>query len=204
MNTMLSLFTPSTAFTMDNDEFYNKYVNWINGEGPPLTESIENVVHGCWQWMTGSDALAKASRPKSMIRLLTKEVAEKIDDILVDMLSGHEKTMMVQTSGWMVTYDEYTRKVKDVLKKTYATVITDEEDAQLVHQGIMRRMAWITMRHPKRTIPPYPLLTKSLLPKVADQLTSVKGSIKEVRCNPHYSTMMPGFCVLCCSMMSAA
>ena len=188
VNIMLSLFTPAKAFAMTDDDIYARYK-----EGK--TAAIMDMGEGCWAWMTDSKMLAREDRPRAMIELLTREKAEEMDDIFVDALKGSEKMLVQPGSDWSDIYDEYLRKMKEEMKKKYAQVIPEEETARAVHAEIVRKFEWATMEHQNRTSPPYHLLTKNVLPMMADQLKRVERSITEVSvyrvCIVSYGVGMP-------------
>ena len=178
-NILLSLFTPSNAFKMIDEDIYNKYRAEIS-EGGTMTEAIQDLAEGCWEWLTESENVDKAGRPTPMMMLFTKQDAESTDAIFVEAEKAAEDMLLFPTSDWEEVYSDYVHKLRVMMKKRYAHAIPEDVDAQRVHAGIMRRVDWITMQHPTRTIPPYPLLTRSVLPEIANQLKRFECAISEV------------------------
>jgi hypothetical protein len=178
VNTMLSLFTPSDAFAMQQDAIFDKYVKEMK-EGR-LSDNSEDQAVGSWDWMTSSEALAKVKRPAPLMHMLTKKMANELDRILIETISGNVEKVMVPKSGWEKIYDKYRSLVKELVQKTYTRVISEDVQERKVHHGILRRIEWMTMDHGNRLEQPYPLLTKSVLPLAADTLQRVEKAIKEV------------------------
>ena len=54
VNIMLSLFTPSMAFQMSDDDIFAKYLREVS-KPDTRTLTIQNIGEGCWEWMTNSD-----------------------------------------------------------------------------------------------------------------------------------------------------
>lgn len=179
VNIMLSLFTPSMAFQMSDDDIFAKYLREVS-KPDTRTLTIQNIGEGCWEWMTNSEKLANSGRAPAMLELFTKQAEEEIDDIFVESLEDSDKALLLPQGDWPEIFDDYVEKVKTKMTKRYAHDSPEEEKARVVHLQIMRRLEWVTMRHPTRTISRYPLLTKSVLPKIADQLQQVQRSIAEV------------------------
>jgi hypothetical protein len=181
VNMMLSLFTPSKVFAMDNDDLFTKYEAELRRYRGEMNDKLENKAVGCWRWLTTSSALMNKGREKPMMQLLTKAIANEIDDKLINAIGNEQKIVMVPgNSGWDDIYKTYRTKVIEIMKKEYSTNPPEDEKECVVHDGILRRVEWVTMNHPNRLEPPYPLLTKSVLPLAADALKRVENAIIEV------------------------
>lgn len=180
VNIMLSLFTPTNAFIMEDEEQFQKYVGQ-NEKNVTMDEMTRNNGEACWRWMTSKEALEKLDRPSPMMDMLPRETADRIDDLLMSALGTDVNYLMVPRSTvWEEIYKGYLGKVKSVIEKAYATVLCEDEKKQRVNRTIWRKIEWVTMRHEGRGEPPFPLLTKSLLPRLGHVLTQVRNSIAEV------------------------
>ena len=176
---MLSLFTASPTFSMTEDKIYAEYVRGVENEAE-MSATVEELAEGSWRWMTASEAQAADGRPAPMIQLLTKQDADEMDKIFKDVVEGEENFFMVADTDWSESYRIYGNHLKAMVKRRYMHALPEDDNARKVHIGIMRKVEWVMMKHPKRTIPSYPILTKSVLPTIADQLKKVEPSITEV------------------------
>ena len=150
VNTMLSLFTPSKAFEMDIDQEFEQYKDAIKKVGDvPLTESMQDKMVACWNWLTMTEAQNAPGRAKPMIELFPKLFAEAIDKGLMGVIGKDASTAMVTGSErWYGAYDEYREKVKEMVKGKYSTMLPEGEQEREVHKGISRWLEWVMMDHP--------------------------------------------------------
>ena len=117
-----------------------------------------------------------------MLELFMKRAEEEINDTFVELLEDSDKVLLLPQGDWPEIFDNYIEKVKAKLIKQYVHDSQEEEKAWVVHMQIIWRLEWVMMKHPTYTILHYPLLMKSVLPKIADhwQLQQVQWSIVEV------------------------
>jgi hypothetical protein len=180
VNIMLSLFTPTGAFTMGNTEMFEKYKEQSKG-GVTMEDGIKMNAAACWGWLTSKELLEQAGRPMALINLLTKEIAEELDYLMTSMIGTNTKHMMVPRSTiWQEAYKSYVVKLKEVINKKYTLNLCEDEKQRLMNQTMWRKIEWVTMRHRSRRERPFPLLTKSLLPRLGEVLSQVKNAIAEV------------------------
>ena len=181
MNIMMSLFTPTKVFTMDNDEMFKKYKEQNKTE-EGMDAGIKNNAEACWKWMTSREALEKADRQKPVVKeALTKEIADELDKLLIASIGNETNHLMVPGSNvWEEAYTEYVKGLKGIIDKKYTTELCEEPNRLTVNQTIWRKMEWVTMKHQGRQEPSFPLMTKSLLPRMADVLRRVQNAIAEV------------------------
>ena len=179
MNIMISLFTPTKVFTMDNDEMFLKYQEQNEPDGEMTMDSgIKNNMEACWKWLASKEALEKPDRQTPLIEeMLTREIADELDELLG---SPTNNMMVWGSTEWEEAYVDYVDRLKAFVDKKYTTELCEDVDKLTVNQTIWRKIEWVTMKHRVRQERPFPLLTKSLLPRLADVLTRVQNAIAEV------------------------
>jgi len=181
VNITRSLFTPTSVFTMENEEMFRKYVDQNKRKDGTKDPAIENNAEACWRWLTSTEALGKADRPESLIEMMTRDIAEGLDRALTESIGDQAKHMMVPRSKtWDKAYADYLKKLKTFIDKKYTMELCENEKKVRVNQTIWRKIEWVTMKHRGRQERPYPLLTKSLLPLLSDVLSRVPNAITEV------------------------
>ena len=178
---MISLVTPTKAFTMENDAMFEKYQE--QNKLGKKEQTVKNAGEACWRWLTAKEALEKADRAMPLVDMITREMAEELDELLTtSMGSGIELNhMMVPRSEvWHDAYEAYVEKLKEFIEKKFTMELCEDENRVRVNETILRKVEWVTMRHRGRRERPFPLLTKSLLPRLADVLKRVQNAIAEV------------------------
>lgn len=179
-NITLSLFTPTRAFVMENDEMFQKYVEQ-NEIDVTMDPAIKNNATACWTWLTSKVAQEQPDRPKPLMDMLPRELAEHMDNLLITALGTDVNYFMVPNSTkWDDIYAEYLKNLKELIDKRYTTQLCEDEKKRMVNQTIWRKIEWVTMKHVGRQQRPFPLLTKSLLPQLAGVLSRVPNAIAEV------------------------
>lgn len=180
VNIMISLLTPTKAFMMDDDEVFAKYKAQNEGK---MDTATKNGGEACWQWLTSEEALEKEDRPKALIDMMPREIAEGLDELLMTSmgsLKDHNHLMVPQSTVWDDAYEMYLEKLEGFIKQKFTMNLCEDPDRMRVNQTIWRKIEWVTMRHRGRRERPFPLLTKNLLPRLADVLKRVENAIREV------------------------
>ena len=185
VNIMVSLFTPTSAFVMGNDEMFEKYKEQSKG-GVKMEEAIKMNGEACWLWLTSKESLEKAGRPTSLVEgMLTREIGEELDEVMMTMVgigSDANHMMVTRSPVWREGFKSYVEKLKEVIDKKYTMELCEKAEERQVNQTIWRKIEWVMMFHRSRRERPFPLLTKSLLPRLGDVLSRVKNAIAEVSC----------------------
>ena len=183
VNMMISLLTPTKAFMMDNDEIFSKYKAQNEKTDGTTDTGIKNSGEACWLWLTSKEALEREDRPTALMDMLPREIAEGMDELLM-MSIGNGKEMnhlMVPRSPvWQEAYEVYVEKLQEFIEKKYTINLCEDAARARVNQTIWWKIEWVTLRHQGRQEQPFPLLTKSLLPRLADVLLRVQNAIAEV------------------------
>jgi len=177
----ISLLTPTRAFTMENDTTFERYKQQNKSE--TKEETLKNAGEACWRWLTSKEALDKADRATPLIDMITREMGDELDELLMtSMGSGIELNhMMVPRSPvWRKVYEAYVEKLKEFIAKKFTMELSEDANTARVNETILRKIEWVTMRHQGRRERPFPLLTKSLLPRLVDVLQRVQNAIAEV------------------------
>ncbi len=177
---MISLFTPTNAFAMMNDEMFQKYKQQ-DKKGETMESVVENNAEACWRWLTSKEALEKAGRQTPLIDvMLPRDIADELDDLLMESIGDETNHIMAPGSSvWQEAYKAYLERLKGFIKTKYTTDLSEDANKLQVNQAIWRKIEWVTMKHRRRERP-FPLLTKSLLPQLADALGRVQNAIAEV------------------------
>ncbi len=162
---------------MDDDETFNKYKAQNEADGATIDAGMKINGEACWKWMTSTEAQEMADRKTPLIQMVTKELGDELEKLL-----GKEtKHFMVPGSTeWEERYAGYVVKLKAFVDKRYSTELCEDPDRLRVNQTIKRKIEWVTMKHRGRQEQPFPLLSKSLLPRLADILCRVQHAIAEV------------------------
>jgi len=184
VNIVLSLFTPTTAFLMDNDKRFKEYVAEVSSQEEGMNQAMLNTATACWRWLADGKELNKPDRPQHMIQLFARTEATDIDELLQCALGEDTHLAFVKRSRWDAMYGDYCNQLKALVNLRYTTVLCENEAAQKVNMGLARKIEWVTMDHPQRHESSYPLLTKSVLPIAADTLKRVQNAIAEVSSKP--------------------
>ncbi len=180
VNMTLSLFTPTNVFTMDKDDIFNKYKKQNDAKDVTMDAGTRNNAEGCWKWMTSREAQEKTDRLKPLIEtMMPKAIADEIDELLGKPTNHF---MVPRSTEWEGAYDEYVENVKKFVGEKYSTDLCEDANQLKVNQTILRKIEWVTMKHRGRQEQPFPILTKSLLPRLADILFRVQNAIAEVSC----------------------
>ncbi|KAF8310720.1 hypothetical protein F5887DRAFT_931046 [Amanita rubescens] len=109
--------------------------------------------------------------------MLTTEIADGLDELL-GSVTNH--LMVWGSTEWEEAYVDYLDRLKAFIDKKYTTELCENANLELtVNQTIWRKIEWVTMKHRARQEQPFPLLTKSLLPRLADALSQVQNAIAE-------------------------
>ncbi|KAF8322968.1 hypothetical protein F5887DRAFT_1086906 [Amanita rubescens] len=84
VNIMISLFTPTKVFTMDNDDMFHKYQEQNETDGEMTMDAgMKNNMEACWKWMASKEALEKPGRQEPLVEeMLTTEIADGLDELL--------------------------------------------------------------------------------------------------------------------------
>ncbi|KAF8310805.1 hypothetical protein F5887DRAFT_931033 [Amanita rubescens] len=124
--------------------------------------------------------------------MLTTEIADGLDELL-GSVTNH--LMVWGSTEWEEAYVDYLDRLKAFIDKKYTTELCENANLELtVNQTIWRKIEWVTMKHRARQEQPFPLLTKSLLPRLADALSQVQNAIAEsyyYRMSIHYNDRTP-------------
>jgi hypothetical protein len=180
VNIMLSIFTPTESFTMENDEMFEKYKEQ-NVKGTRLEPGISNNAEGCWKWMTSTESQEKLDRAKPLINIFTRDIADRIDELFTTSIGTKTNYLMVwRSTAWQDIYADYLNKLEEFIREKYTTDLCEDKERRAVHQQVWRKIEWVMMKHEGRRERPYPLLTKSLLPQLANVLSHVRNAIAEV------------------------
>lgn len=176
---MLSLFTPTKAFVMENDEMFQKYIEQ-NVKGATMEAAIQNNATACWMWMTSKKAQEQPDRLQPLMNMLPRGIADRIDDLFTTSMGTDANYFMANSAVWDDIYADYLKNLKELIDQTYTTQLCEDEKKRMVNQMIWRKIEWVTMKHAARQERPFPLLTKSVLPQLADVLSRVQNAIAEV------------------------
>ena len=115
-----------------------------------------------------------------MIEMFTREQADKIDGYLNGCLEDSRNYFLVPNSEWRQMFQGYVEDVQKWVEKNYTSRPPEDVNERNVHEGMKRKLEWVFMHHRVRYHRPYPLLTKSFLPLLAEALERVKPSVLEV------------------------